>query len=330
MSSAASESSLDPMFGTSGNDVISVDKTVSFTWVPDPGNSFVGSELVFDEDTSTYSPVSETGPSTASGTVTFDMPSSQPTPDGAAASSFDFRFTKYADIGSWIFDMGSNVWNWNPATGVLDPGGSGAGFYDGAAFFTVNQANYGLYRGTENDSAQDSGHWAIVPNPINVDVFGGAGDDTIYGGQGQEVLSGDAGNDTIYAGYGDDVVLGGKGNDALHGGVGTQFLDGGSGNDTIRGGTGTQVIMGGIGADLIWGGNGHETLTGGAGDDTIWGGSGDQMVKRARMSCMLAPATTRCLAVPGTTISPSALVHPAKMSLLIFTSARTLCRSRRD
>ncbi len=226
--------------------------------------------------------------------------------------------------------MGSNVWNWNPATGVLDPGGSGAGFYDGAALFTVNQANYGLYRGTENDSAQDSGHWAIVPNPINVDVFGGAGDDTIYGGQGQEVLSGDAGNDTIYAGYGDDVVLGGKGNDALHGGVGTQFLDGGSGNDTIWGGTGTQVIMGGIGADLIWGGIGHETLTGGAGDDTIWGGSGDQMVKRARMSCMLAPATTRCLAVPGTTISPSALVHPAKMSLLIFTSARTLCRSRRD
>jgi Ca2+-binding RTX toxin-like protein len=54
---------------------------------------------------------------------------------------------------------------------------------------------------------------------------GGAGNDTLYGDNGNDTLDGGAGNDTLY-GYG--------GNDTLDGGEGDDYLDGSAGNDTYR------------------------------------------------------------------------------------------------
>ncbi|MFQ6100247.1 MAG: calcium-binding protein [Anaerolineae bacterium] len=56
---------------------------------------------------------------------------------------------------------------------------------------------------------------------------GGSGDDTIYGGDG---------NDCINAGSGEDFVYGEAGNDTLIGGNHTDLLDGGANNDWCSGG----------------------------------------------------------------------------------------------
>ncbi|MDB6142883.1 MAG: von Willebrand factor [Pseudomonas sp.] len=65
---------------------------------------------------------------------------------------------------------------------------------------------------------------------------------------------------------GNDTLLGGDGNDILFGQGGTDNLDGGKGNDTLLGGTGTDVLRGGMGDD---------TLLGGAGADLFVWKSGD-------------------------------------------------------
>ncbi len=59
------------------------------------------------------------------------------------------------------------------------------------------------------------------------------------------------GNDSLYGGHGDDILLGLGGNDILDGGDGDDILLGGSGNDIIYAGTGKDVIFGGSGNDII-------------------------------------------------------------------------------
>lgn len=77
-------------------------------------------------------------------------------------------------------------------------------------------------------SAQANARIALI-------VDGGAGDDTIRGGAGNDILLGGAGNDDIRGGAGADVLLGGDGNDRLDGGADGRFdiLIGGAGDDTF-------------------------------------------------------------------------------------------------
>lgn len=49
--------------------------------------------------------------------------------------------------------------------------------------------------------------------------FGGAGNDTLIGGNGNDVLVGGAGTDTLIGGFGNDVLTGGAGADKLYGGL---------------------------------------------------------------------------------------------------------------
>jgi VCBS repeat-containing protein len=66
-------------------------------------------------------------------------------------------------------------------------------------------------------------------------VNGGATDDVIMTGDGNETINGNDGNDTIESGAGNDVVYGGSGNDTVIGGsgAGDDFYDGGPGIDTL-------------------------------------------------------------------------------------------------
>jgi hypothetical protein len=89
-------------------------------------------------------------------------------------------------------------------------------------------------------------------------IFGGDGNDVIYGGPDNEArlargpgdaneawLDGERGDDVIYAGdgddgfiygaAGDDVIYGGDGNDQMTGEDGQDVLHGGDGNDTLHG-----------------------------------------------------------------------------------------------
>ena len=57
------------------------------------------------------------------------------------------------------------------------------------------------------------------------------------------------GNDTGYGGAGEEHMLGGDGADELHGEGGIDVLDGGEDNDLLDGGTGSDVLVGGLGDD---------------------------------------------------------------------------------
>lgn len=103
------------------------------------------------------------------------------------------------------------------------------------------------------------------------DVYGLAGNDTInlaafnatpvriYGGDGNDVITGTLQADEIYGGDGNDSILGLGGDDLIYGG---------DGNDTAVGGTGTDTFFGGAGSDVfVWNpGDGSDVFEGGAGD----------------------------------------------------------------
>ena len=105
-----------------------------------------------------------------------------------------------------------------------------------------------------------------------------AGDDTITGTDGPDVLYGGGGNDTIKGLSGIDHLCGGEGNDLIDGGATRDGLDGGAGNDVIigRGGWDDWTGSNDAGNDVFRGGNGADSGTGLAsapGDaDKVFGG----------------------------------------------------------
>ncbi|MFG0805410.1 calcium-binding protein [Pseudomonas fluvialis] len=71
----------------------------------------------------------------------------------------------------------------------------------------------------------------------------------LYGGAGNDLITGNKGNDYLNGGEGNDTLKGGAGNDVLFGGSGNDSLDGGAGNDVLVGYTGIDNFKGGAGAD---------------------------------------------------------------------------------
>jgi Ca2+-binding RTX toxin-like protein len=104
-----------------------------------------------------------------------------------------------------------------------------------------------------------------------VDVFGGAGNDTLTSRLTTVParLMGGAGNDTLLSGNGTTTLNGGVGNDTIKGGNGTNRILGGDGNDTILGGNGTNVIDAGTGNNYVKGGLGTNNISADGGNNTI-------------------------------------------------------------
>ncbi len=109
----------------------------------------------------------------------------------------------------------------------------------------------------------------------NDELLGGPGNDIISGGGGDDLLVGEAGNDRIGGGAGKDSILGGAGNDVISGGAGNDSVLGGAGNDVISGDADADTVLGEDGNDRIDGGAGNDILLGDAGNDVILGGAGD-------------------------------------------------------
>ncbi|HEY6225869.1 MAG TPA: calcium-binding protein, partial [Verrucomicrobiae bacterium] len=84
-------------------------------------------------------------------------------------------------------------------------------------------------------------------------LFGGEGDDILTGSNSPDVLDGGPGNDTLIGKGGDDRLLGGPGNDVLNGGQGVDEMFGGDGDDQI-------IWNPGDGSDLVEGEAGNNTL----------------------------------------------------------------------
>ena len=86
-----------------------------------------------------------------------------------------------------------------------------------------------------------------------------AGNDTVYGGGGNDtILGGNIAEDTIFGGAGDDLIRAFTTTAAA--GTAADFLSGGGGDD---------VVLGGAGNDTIEGGRGNDTLSGGGGNNSF-------------------------------------------------------------
>ena len=72
-------------------------------------------------------------------------------------------------------------------------------------------------------------------------VYGGQGNDALTGTSGPNLLQGGAGNDTLTGLGGNDLLYGEQGNDSLLGGAGNDLLDAGAGLNTVQGGAGNDV-----------------------------------------------------------------------------------------
>jgi Ca2+-binding RTX toxin-like protein len=95
--------------------------------------------------------------------------------------------------------------------------------------------------------------------------------ENVFGGSGNDALTGDAGYNVLGGGAGLDTLIGGDGFDQLYGGDGADSLDGGAGDDGLEGGIGDDTLTGGAGDDGLEGGIGFDTLTGGTGLDRFKG-----------------------------------------------------------
>jgi hypothetical protein len=74
----------------------------------------------------------------------------------------------------------------------------------------------------------------LGPNvDTRAEIYGGAGDDHILGGGGDDRIYGEDGDDRILGLAGNDLTDGGDGDDWLFGGPGFDFLDGGDGDDRL-------------------------------------------------------------------------------------------------
>jgi Ca2+-binding RTX toxin-like protein len=190
---------------------------------------------------------------------------------------------------------------------LLD-GGSGADFIVGGA--DEDSVTYGARTtgvaisldGVANDGGAGEGD--NVASDIE-ELYGGAGDDVITGNDDRNLMGGQGGDDTLTGGGGDDVLNGGEGSDMISGGDGKDVVnyawedapvavsydgvanDGADGEQDNLGGDIEGVIasnqgdrlLGGPAADFLYGYGGDDTLLGGPESDMIVGGEGNDFIQ---------------------------------------------------
>ena len=87
------------------------------------------------------------------------------------------------------------------------------------------------------------------------------GNDQLFGGSGNDIIFGMGGDDILRGGDGNDLLFGGSGNDYLDGGAGEDAIFGGSGNDIIVYDSNDYLVSGGSGIDFMVSDNSTLTLT---------------------------------------------------------------------
>jgi Ca2+-binding RTX toxin-like protein len=213
---------------------------------------------------------------------------------GAGNDTLNARGESWGDEGDDFVDINIPI-----GTAVSIYGGAGDDTMKGAG--TLDSTVYG---GLGDDLITSDGFLAMgdAGNDTIVNAYsGGGGVDLVFGGDGNDSLSGDTthyggdGDDTIFAemgrGYGDSgndrvtaqYAYGGEGNDALRllpfsgeGYLSRSEAYGGDGDDTLHGALdytyeagGAKILSGGAGNDLIYA-KGGEHVDAGAGNDTVF------------------------------------------------------------
>ena len=135
--------------------------------------------------------------------------------------------------------------------------GSGNFTLEGVMNISVGQHGY-ILAGTSTGDTIDANALDLV-NPVGVMIFGLNGDDVLAGySTASNIIFGGGGNDTITGGSVSDKLYGNGGNDTINGNGGDDSIFGGSGNDTISGGPGNDSIdlggpdsLGNGGSDVV-------------------------------------------------------------------------------
>jgi Ca2+-binding RTX toxin-like protein len=180
----------------------------------------------------------------------------------------------------------------------------------------VKDANFDIeINGGDGDDYIDLSGLQMASN-CTVFIWGGAGNDTIIGADGLNIIFGDigtvrkeddkyiieanvdpgvAGNDIILGGSKKDIIFGGAGDDQIDGGAGADFIFGDGGrivfDDSKPEGEkwaidrtdisldgGKDTLIGGDDDDVIYGGGGDDHVDGGAGNDEIYGERGQDRI----------------------------------------------------
>ena len=121
---------------------------------------------------------------------------------------------------------GNDEINGNDGDDVLDGGVGNDLITGGTGLDTANYSNRPTAIRVDSDGVADDGEIGI-PEADNVnceEIFGGAGNDTITGTAGQDFLTGGAGADSLTGNAGNDELLGGTGVDRLFGNAGNDYL----------------------------------------------------------------------------------------------------------
>ena len=165
--------------------------------------------------------------------------------------------------------LGNELFEGGGGDDLIDGGGNvGSGFGDFVQYggFATSGISVNLSLGTASDGLGGTDTLVNI-EWVNASRF----NDTVIGDANRNLLRGFGGNDTIYGGDGNDQLEGDQlSNPTL---TGDDVLFGEGGNDQIFGNAGNDSIDGGAGNDTLVGGNGSNFLEGGAGDDTIDGGA---------------------------------------------------------
>ena len=136
----------------------------------------------------------------------------------------------------------------------------------------------------DNNGSLDTETTSAFVQGVGV-VNGGAGDDSIWGGGGNDTINDLIGNNKIWSEGGNDVVTVGNGNNQIDVGSGNNMVTSGNGNNSIQanggsdgGSDGNNVIVVGNGNNDIQTGDGNDAITTGNGNNEIHAVGGDYTI----------------------------------------------------
>ena len=175
------------------------------------------------------------------------------------------------DTPSWQFDLGTALADLLGTQNFKFIGGAGDDIFNPHLESLPFYGNGVIFGGAGNDQ--------ITGTAGSDRLAGGTGDDILVDNYGANKLRGGAGDDTITVGNGSagSLLKGGGGNDLLTSGWGSDTLNGGAGRDTLIGGMGEDVLYGKRGRDILNGGEGNDLIDGGKGADLLTGGLGEDV-----------------------------------------------------
>jgi len=148
--------------------------------------------------------------------------------------------------------------------------------------------------GADMTYVEDDAGSALDGGAGNDHLFAGSGNDAADGGAGDDYLLGQGGADRLFGSAGHDILFGDERADipesqTLAAQHGHDFLDGGDGDDQAEGEGGNDVVYGGRGDDRLHGDSagahlsgqyhGHDAIYGEDGKDTLIGGGGSDLLR---------------------------------------------------